>query len=69
MSNPSMEIPISNALGMGTRLPINFKEIDFSELNLSFEPIADGREVVFDIAREVCNQKGNLGAILMLLMR
>ena len=63
MSNPSMEIPISNALGMGTRLPINFKEIDFSELNLSFEPVANDREIIFNMAREVCNKKGNLGAI------
>ena len=33
MSNPSMEVPISNALGMGTRLPINFQQIDFSFLS------------------------------------
>ena len=63
MSNPSMEVPISNALGMGKRLPINFKEIDFSELNLSFEPVAHDRKMIFDIAREVCNKKGNLGVI------
>ena len=63
MSNPSMEVPISNALGMGTRLPINFKEIDFSRLNLSFEPVASDREIIFDMAREVCNKKGNLGVI------
>ena len=63
MSNPSMEVPISNALGMGTRLPINFKEIDFSELNLSFEPVANDRKVIFDMAREVCNKRGNLGVI------
>jgi len=63
MSNPSMEVPISNALGMGTRLPINFKEIDFSKLNLSFEPVAHDREIIFDMAREVCNKRGNLGVI------
>jgi len=63
MSNPSMEVPISNALGMGKRLPINFKEIDFSRLNLSFEPVASDREIIFDMAREVCNKKGNLGVI------
>jgi len=63
MSNPSMEVPISNALGMGTRLPINFKEIDFFKLNLSFEPVAYDREIIFDMAREVCNKKGNLGVI------
>ena len=63
MSNPSMEVPISYALGMGTRLPINFKEIDFSELNLSFEPVANDRKIIFDMAREVCNKRGNLGTI------
>ena len=63
MSNPSMEVPISNALGMGKRLPINFKEIDFTKLNLSFENIANDREIIFDMAREVCNKKGNLGVI------
>jgi 1-deoxy-D-xylulose-5-phosphate reductoisomerase len=63
MSNPSMEVPISNALGMGKRLPINFNEIDFTELNLSFEPVALDRKMIFDIAREVCNKKGNLGVI------
>ena len=63
MSNPNMEVPIANALGLDQRLPIDFEQINFSELNLSFEPIADGREVIFDIAREVCNQKGNLGVI------
>ena len=63
MCNPSMEVPISNALGMGTRLPISFKEIDFSRLNLSFEPVAHDREIIFDMAREVCNKNGNLGVI------
>ena len=63
MSNPNMEVPIANALGMGKKLPINFQSINFSELSLSFETIPDGREVIFDMAREVCNKKGNLGVI------
>jgi 1-deoxy-D-xylulose-5-phosphate reductoisomerase len=63
MSNPNMEVPIANALGMGKKLPINFQSINFSELSLSFETIPDGREVIFDMAREACNQKGNLGVI------
>jgi 1-deoxy-D-xylulose-5-phosphate reductoisomerase len=63
MSNPNMEVPIANALGMGKKLPINFQSINFSELSLSFETIPDGREAIFDMAREVCNQKGNLGVI------
>ena len=63
MSNPNMEVPIANALGLDQRLPINFEPINFFGLNLSFEPIADGREVIFEMAREVCNKKGNLGVI------
>ena len=63
MSNPNMEVPIANALGLEHRLPINFEEINFSGLNLAFEPIADGREIIFEMAREVCNKRGNLGAI------
>ena len=63
MSNPNMEVPIANALGLDQRLPISFEAIDFPGLNLSFEPISDGREVIFDMAREVCNKKGNLGVI------
>ena len=63
MSNPNMEVPIANALGLEQRLPIDFEQINFSELNLSFESITDGREEIFDMAREVCNKKGNLGVI------
>ena len=63
MSNPNMEVPIANALGLDQRLPINFEPINFLGLNLSFEPIADGREVIFEMAREACNKKGNLGVI------
>ena len=63
MSNPNMEVPIANALGLEHRLPINFEAINFSGLNLAFEPIADGREIIFKMAREVCNKRGNLGAI------
>ena len=63
MSNPNMEVPIANALGLDQRLPIKFEAIDFHGLNLSFEPISDGRDVIFEMAREVCNKKGNLGVI------
>ncbi len=63
MSNPNMEVPIANALGLEQRLAIDFEQINFSELNLSFESITDGREEIFDMAREVCNKKGNLGVI------
>ena len=63
MSNPSMEVPIANALGEGTRLPIQFTDLDFSSMNLTFGPIPEGREMIFEMAREVCRKKGNLGAI------
>ncbi|MBD62719.1 MAG: 1-deoxy-D-xylulose-5-phosphate reductoisomerase [Gammaproteobacteria bacterium] len=63
MSNPNMEVPLANALGLGNRLKISFNEINFSKLNLSFEPIPHGRKLIFDIAREVCNKRGNLGVI------
>ena len=63
MSNPNMEVPIANALGLDQRLPINFEAINFPGLNLSFEPISDGRDVIFEMAREVCNKKGNLGVV------
>ena len=64
LSNPNMEVPIANALGIEARLPIQFEELNFSELNLSFEPIPVGRERIFEIAREVCNLKGNSGVIM-----
>ena len=41
MSNPNMEVPIANALGLEQRLAIDFEQINFSELNLSFESITD----------------------------
>ena len=63
LSNPSMEVPIANALGMGDRLPIKFTPLNFSNMSLSFEPIPVGRESIFEMAREVCRQKGSLGAI------
>ncbi|MDC0091786.1 1-deoxy-D-xylulose-5-phosphate reductoisomerase [Gammaproteobacteria bacterium] len=63
MSNPSMEVPIANALGEGNRLPIHFTDLDFSSMNLTFGPIPEGREMIFEMAREVCRKKGNLGAI------
>ena len=63
MSNPNMEVPIANALGMGDRLPIQFSDLDFSSMELTFEPIPKGRERIFEMAREVCRNKGNLGAV------
>ena len=30
---------------------------------MSFEPVAHDREIIFDMAREVCNKNGNLGVI------
>jgi 1-deoxy-D-xylulose-5-phosphate reductoisomerase len=53
MSNPNMEVPIANALGMGDRLPIQFSDLDFSSMELTFEPMPEGREKIFEMAREV----------------
>ena len=63
MSNPSMEVPIANALGEDSRVPIHFNDLDFSSMSLTFEPIPEGREMIFEMARKVCREKGNLGAI------
>jgi len=63
MSNPNMEVPIANALGLGTKLPISFDALKLQNSLLSFEPIPKGREAIFDIARSVCQQRGSLGAI------
>ena len=34
LSNPSMEVPIANALGMGDRLPIKFTPLDLSLIHI-----------------------------------
>ena len=64
MSNPDMRVPIAHALSVNEgRLNLNFSEIDFSSLNLSFQEIPKDRTQIFNIARYVCNNGGSSGII------
>ena len=60
MSNPDMRVPIAHALSVSNRrLNLDFSEIDFSTLSLTFQKIPEDRTQIFDIARYVCNNKGS----------
>ena len=63
MSAPDMRVPVAHALSEENRLPIDFKDIDFSNLNLSFQEFPSDRSKIQDIAREVCNKGGFLGTV------
>jgi len=63
MSAPDMRVPIAHALSEEQRLPIDFNNLDFSNLNLSFQEFPSDRSKIQDIAREVCNEGGFLGTI------
>ena len=64
MSNPDMRVPIAHALSVnGRRLNVDFSEIDFSSLNLTFQEIPQDRTQIFNIARYVCNHGGSSGII------
>ena len=63
MSAPDMRVPIAHALSEEQRLPIDFNNLDFSNLNLSFQEFPSDRSEIQDIARQVCNEGGFLGAI------
>ena len=63
MSAPDMRVPIAHALSEEQRLPIDFNNLDFSNLNLSFQEFPLDRSEIQDIAREVCNEGGFLGTI------
>ena len=58
-----MRVPIAHALSEEQRLPIDFNNLDFSNLNLSFQEFPSDRMEIQDIAREVCNKGGFLGTI------
>ena len=65
MSNPDMRVPIAHALSVSSRrLNLDFSEIDFSSLSLTFQKIPEDRTKIFDIARYVCNNKGSSGIVL-----
>jgi 1-deoxy-D-xylulose-5-phosphate reductoisomerase len=64
MSNPDMRVPIAHALSVNNRrLHLDFSEIDFSSLNLTFQKTPEDRAKIFDIARYICNNKGSSGII------
>jgi 1-deoxy-D-xylulose-5-phosphate reductoisomerase len=64
MSNPDMRVPIAHALSVNNRrLHLDFSEIDFSSLSLTFQKTPEDRAKIFDIARYVCNNKGSSGII------
>ena len=64
MSNPDMRVPISHALSLESkRLSLNFSEIDFSSLNLTFKSFPKDRIGIVKIAREICNQGGLSGTV------
>lgn len=64
MSNPDMRVPISHALSVNdSRLNLDFSEIDFSSLSLTFQKIPEDRVQIFNIARYICNNAGSSGII------
>ena len=64
MSNPDMRVPIAHALSVNDRrLSVDFSEIDFSSLNLTFQEIPKDRTQIFNIARYVCNNGGSSGIV------
>jgi len=64
MSNPDMRVPIAHALSVNdSRLNLDFSEIDFSSLSLTFQKIPDDRVQIFNIARHICNNGGSSGII------
>ena len=63
MSAPDMKVPIAHALSNDNRLSIDFNNLDFNNLNLSFQKFPSDRMEIQNIAREVCNKGGFLGTI------
>ena len=64
MSNPDMRVPIAHALSLhDKRLSLNFSEIDFSSLKLTFQDIPEDRSELIDMARNICNLGGSSGTI------
>ena len=63
MSAPDMKVPIAHALSNENRLSIDFNNLDFNNLNLSFQKFPSDRMEIQNIAREVCNKGGFLGTV------
>jgi 1-deoxy-D-xylulose-5-phosphate reductoisomerase len=66
LSNPSMTVPIANALGMGAlkkRVDISFDELFKRKTQLNFKTLPKDRREYFDLAFQVIDQKGNAGVV------
>jgi len=66
LSNPSMTVPIANALGMGAlkkRVGISFDELFRRNTQLNFKTLPKDRREYFDLAFQVIDQKGNAGVV------
>ena len=63
MSQPNMTVPIAHALSSNERLEIDFSEINFNDLNLSFNQFPKDRRKLELLAREVCKNGSTYGTI------
>ena len=66
LSNPSMTVPIANALGMGTlkkRVDISFNALFKRNTQLNFKTLPKDRREYFDLAFQVIDEKGNAGVV------
>ena len=66
LSNPSMTVPIANALGMGAlkkRVNISFDALFQRNTQLNFKTLPKDRREYFDLAFQVIDQKGNAGVV------
>ena len=63
LSNPSMEIPIANAMRSTKRLTIDFKELFIEKTNLEFFPLSLDHNEIIDLAYDVINHGGTRGVV------
>ena len=63
LSNPSMEIPIANAMRSSKRLTIDFKELFIEKTNLEFLPLSLDHNEIIDLAYDVINRGGTRGVV------
>ena len=63
MSNPNMEVPIANALGGSRKVSIEYSELDFTNLQLSFQEFPSDRSKLQNLAREICNTGCSSGLV------
>lgn len=66
LSNPSMTVPIANALGMGAlkkRVDISFDALFKRNTQLNFKTLPKDRREYFGLAFQVIDEKGNAGVV------